>query len=88
MGWPYDSLLEMYIGMFHEQGEKVIPSFCKLTVPRNVWLAKYKEVPQLSEMEAEEKHKLKVYVNDMFKSETPKFRLEACQIIFTLNQCL
>jgi len=74
--------------------EKVIPpedllkAFCVSTVSRNVFLWKYKTMPQLSEMDAEEKQKLKVYVNELFKGETPQFRLEACKVIFTLNNCL
>lgn len=84
----YHSLMGVFIRMFHEKGEKAIPFFCKSAVAKSVFLSKYKTMPQLSEMDAEEKHKLKVYVNELFKEETPIFRLEACKIIFTLNNCL
>ena len=45
-------------------------------------------MPQLEELEETEKGYLKKLVNDLFKGETPQFRLEACKIIFTLNNCL
>ena len=84
----FSSLRDMCVKMFHEKGEEAIVFICRSSVARKLWLSKYKTMPQLSELDAEEKNKLKIYVNDLFKGETPQFRLEACQIIFTLNQCL
>jgi hypothetical protein len=89
MGWPYNILLEKYIEMFHKEGEKVISGFCKLKVPRDTFLNKYNSLPEkLENMDAEEKTKLKKYVNELFTGETPHFRIDACKIIFTLNYCL
>jgi len=82
-------MINFYTDMFHQEGEKIISSFCKLAVPRNVFLSKYNQLPEkLDNMDEASKKELKLYVNDLFKNETPQFRLDACKIIFTLNSCL
>ena len=81
-------MLDFYINMFHQKGADILPGLCRLSIPRQVFLAKYKSMPQLEELEETEKGYLKKLVNDLFKGETPQFRLEACKIIFTLNNCL
>lgn len=82
-------LFELYIKMFHEKGESAIIFFCKSTVAKNVFLSKYNKLEhKIDKMGGEEKKELKLYVNELFKNEPPQFRLDACKIIFCLNQNL
>lgn len=69
--------------------EDILKNFCTLNVPRNTFLSKYELLPEkMDKMAENEKLELKKYVNETFKGETPEFRLNACKVIFTLNQCL
>ena len=92
MGWPFtgkDGLIEkVYLPMFQEQGEKILPSFCKMTIPKMAFLSAYKTLPPIEEMNEKEKYEMKQYVNSLFKGETPQFRLDACKIIYTIGNLI
>lgn len=88
-GWPFAGLIdEVYMPYFNRYGERAIPPLVGGSVSRMAFLSAYKRLPPLSEMPEKEKTEMKKYVNDLFKNETPQFRLEACKIIYCLGTLL
>lgn len=82
------TLIDAYVKMFHQKGEEIIKPLCTCAVPKKVMLWKYQYVHKLEDLPDEEKVWLKKYVWDMFPGSDPEFRLDACKIIFTLNQSI
>lgn len=65
--------------------QTILKGYCNNTVPRNIWLWKYKSLPPIENFPAEEKNKWKAFVNEIFPGTTPVFRLEAVKIIYAIG---
>lgn len=65
--------------------QDILKSYCVNTVPRNLFLSKYKSLPQIETLNAEEKREWKKFVNEIFPNTSPQFRLEAVKIIYTVS---
>ena len=83
-----ESLKDLYVGMFHKQGEPVIRCFCTLSVPRMVFLEKYKNVEPIENLPDDEQKVLAGYIDEMFPDADEKFKTDARKVVFTLNQVL
>lgn len=83
-----ESLKNLYVDMFHQQGEPVVRCFCVLDVPRMIFLEKYKSVEPVEKLSDDERSILEGYVNSMFPDADEEFKLEAQKVVFTLNQVL
>jgi len=70
--------------------DDILKLYCTGLVARRSFLSYYKNKLEvkLDDMDVEEKTKLKAFVNKLLPNQTPEFRLEACKIIFTINQLL
>lgn len=92
MAWPFsgkDGLIEkIYLPYFHKHGEGAIPFLVKGTISRMAFLSAYKTLPTMDKMEETEKKEMKLFVNELFKGETPQFRLQACKIVYTIGTLL
>ena len=65
--------------------ESTLKFMCTATVPRNLFLSKYKSLPQIETIDVEEKKKWKAFVNEIFPGTTPQFRLDAVKIIYCIG---
>lgn len=89
MGWPFDELIQkIYLPHFQKHGEAAIPSLVTGSIARRSFLSAYKKLPPISKMPEKEKTEMKSYVNELFKGESPQFRLEACEIVYTIGSLI
>lgn len=75
-------------GFWYEQEiqyNDLLKHYCTATVPRNLFLQKYKSIPPIETMPPEEKTQWKKFVNEIFTGTPPEFRLEAVKIIYTIG---
>lgn len=82
----YESLRQLYIQMFQENPEKVLPTLCKLTLPHKVFLAAYENLTPIEAFQPEEKREWKLFVHELFPNESIQFKLDAVKIIYTIGQ--
>lgn len=86
MGWPYDDLIEkIYLPHFQKYGESSIPGLVNYSVSTKAFLSAYKKLKPIEEMPEIEKSEMKQYVRKLFKDKTPKEKLEACKVIYTIG---
>lgn len=71
---------EIYIGY-----NTLLKHYCTATVPRTLFLDKYKSVVPIEAFSREEKNQWKAFVNEIFHGTTPQFRLEAVKIIHVIG---
>lgn len=84
----YESLKELFISMFHERGESAIPFLCNSSIPKEVFLCYYKNLPPIEGMPEREKTEMKAFVNDLFPEKTIEEKVDACKIIYTIGTLL
>ena len=83
------SLIEnVYLPYFQQHGEAAIVPLVKVDASRKCFLAAYEKLPPLSEMPEKEKIEMKAYINQLFKNETPQFRLDACKVVYTIGNLI
>lgn len=81
-------LVDFWLGKFHAIGEPMIPFFVNCSLPRQLFLSKYKSLPPIEEMPEHEKKEMKAYVIQMFPEKTIEEKLEACKIIYCVGTLL
>lgn len=87
--WPYESMiLDIFIPIFHQKGEGIIPSFVNNKIPNNAFLSAYKYLEPIEKMDEKEKIEMKQYVCKLFPNKSPKDKLNACKIIYTIGNLL
>lgn len=64
----------------------ILKHYCTATVPRNLFLEKYKSLTPIECYQDSEKREWKAFVNEIFPGTSPQFRLEAVKIIYTIGQ--
>ena len=85
---PCEEIRQFWIGKFHAIGEPMIPLFVNCSLPRQLWLSKYKTIPPIEQMPDHEKKEMKAYVIAMFPDKSIEEKLEACKIIYTVGTLL
>jgi len=65
--------------------QQALKFMCTASVPRQMFLNKYKEFPPIEAYPPEEKKEWKVFVNEVFPGTPPVFRLEAVKIIYVIG---
>jgi len=65
--------------------EKAVKAYCTLTVPRNIFLSRYKTLPPIETIPNEEKIQWRLFVNEAFPNTTPQFRLDAIKILYCIG---
>lgn len=81
-------LIDFWLGKFYARGEELIPFFVNCSLPRQVWLSRYKTLPPIEEMPEREKKEMWSYVNDLFPEKTKEEKAEAAKIIYTVGTLL
>ena len=82
----YEKLIEdLYVPMFHKDGEPLIKSLCNSTVAMDVFLQAYKKIAPIPEDEVKE---LLNYATEMFPDETETFKMNVAKVTYTLAQYL
>ena len=76
-----------FLGMLNKADDyqATLKFMCTATVPRTLFLSKYKSLLPIEEQPAEEKKEWKVFVNEIFPGTPPIFRLEAVKIIYCIG---
>jgi len=88
-GWPFSSLIDkVYLPFFQQHGESAIPSLVNGKVSSMALLSAYKYLPPIETMPPNEKTEMKKYINELFKGETPSFRLRACKIVYAIGNLI
>ena len=83
-----ESILEFWFSKFHVIGEGMIPFFVNCSLPKGLFLSKYKTLPPIEEMLENEKSEMKKFVIGLFPNRTTEEKLEACKIIYTIGNLL
>ena len=69
----------------YQEYSHTLKSYCTLSVPKEVFLHKYKSLPPIETIPTEEKIEWRKFVNEAFPGTTPEFRLDALKIIYTIG---
>lgn len=82
----YDGLIkENFMPYFHKHGESSIPFLVEGKISSMVFLWAYRKLAPIEKMPKNEKDDLKKYVRNLFPNFTPKQKLNACKIIYTIG---
>lgn len=84
----FNSLLDMYLGMFQARGEPVLIAICNCSVPSQVVLQAYKKLPPIETMPEKEKAEMKKFINQTFPDKTVEQKVEAAKIFYTIGTIL
>lgn len=82
----YTALRELYIGMFQADPQKTLPTLCKMTLAKKVFLDAYKKLPPIEAFPHEEKIKWKAFVHELFPNASVQDKLDAVKIIYTIGE--
>lgn len=81
-----DSLIqEIYVPLFHQNGEPFIKTICNSKVPMQVFLTAYQKVAPIPPEEVEE---LFAYATELYPEETEYFRNDVAKVVYTLSKYL
>lgn len=78
----------VYLPYLQQHCEAAIVPIVRSTVARKCFLSAYEKLPPLSDMPEKEKVEMKTYINQLFKNETPQFRLDACKVVYTIGNLI
>lgn len=82
----FDNIIrEVYLPIFHQQGEAAIKSFCNCKVPMELFLSAYNKLAPMPQDEVEE---LFNYATELYPDETEHFRTNVAKLTYTLAQYL
>lgn len=80
------SMIDFYLNLFQKgDAEQLIPVYCTLEIPRQIFLHKYKSLPPIEGIPEEEKIEWRKFVNNLFPGFSQSFRLDAIRIIYCLG---
>jgi hypothetical protein len=76
---------DCFIPMFQERPQLALKFFCENTVPKIVWMDKYKEFPPIESVGDSDISQWRVFVDEVFPNEDDEFKLSALKIIYTVG---
>lgn len=75
----------LYMLQTSKDYQQSLKFMCIASVPRMMFLDKYKSLPPIEAYSPDEKKEWKLFVNEIFPGTPPTFRLEAVKIIYTIG---
>ena len=80
-----EMIKQIYLPLFHKEGESAIKTICSCKVPMEVFLMAYQRIAPIPPEEVEE---LFAYATELFPDETEIFRMNVAKVTYTLAHYL
>jgi hypothetical protein len=80
-----DQMRDFFLAKFSQEPQKVLPILCTLSLPRTLFLSKYKILTPIEAFREDEKKQWKAFVHELFPDQSKEFKLDAVKIIYTIG---
>jgi hypothetical protein len=84
----FDTLFNKYLQEFCTIGEPYLKTLANCAVPSRIVRMKYKELPPIESLPEDKKSELWHYTNESFPNETNQFKINFCEIVYTIGSIL